>query len=680
MERLRALTIVAILVFSALPVSGLDSPYPEVSEISEIPKVKVNDWEELPWWEITSRDLNRNGIVDWLEQIEDEYKIGVMYNHELTEDDFQLLYDLGLDIKYHVTTVNGLLLGSVNSSLFETISKFPGVLMIEPYGKVVFYGDVQTPAIKASNSSIYPEGAWDLGYTGKGVNIAIVDTGIDDEHPGLVGKAVAGYDAVCTDDPLCMASLQQDDGSFDPDDQNQHGTACAGMATSNGILPTGASSNFTGSAPDSNLVDVRIGTAFGAGPFENYVIEQEFYESAMDGLNWVIENKDTAWTGADNDSYGIDIISLSWGITSHESGGSDGSDMFSQVLDEATLAGVVVSVAAGNSGSDNNGLSGMGSSGLSITVGALDDKNTISRDDDGIASYSSRGPRKDNNDGNPYDEMKPDVSAPGTNIIQAEACYASSSCYNRIPGQDASDNGYSGRGSGTSYATPAVSGVLALMIEANPDLDPLALREILRLTSERRETLSSSDGEGVEDGQWATSPELDPYWNRHFGWGMVDAHAAVKSSLLNTDTETLNVNLQTYIISTETGWQTGTNVNKITGHSWSRSGSVDRIEYSVDGKSWKQVNYQPGSNESIYINWEINLVAKDLTFTGDHVVLVRAVDDSGMHSISAHSEFYAYGESSETSSGENLALLVVVGVLLLVGIAVIVYRKNYLSQ
>ena len=218
------------------------------------------------------------------------------------------------------------------------------------------------------------------------------------------------------------------------------------------------------------------------------------------------------------------------------------------------------------------------------------------------------------------------------------------------------------------------------MIEANPDLDPLALREILRLTSERRETLSSSDGEGVEDGQWATSPELDPYWNRHFGWGMVDAHAAVKSSLLNTDTENLNVDLQTYIISTETGWQTGSNVNKITGHSWSRSGSVDRIEYSVDGKSWKQVNYQPGSNESIYIDWEINLVAKDLTFTGDHVVLVRAVDDSGMHSISAHSEFYAYGESSETSSGENLALLVVVGVLLLVGIAVIVYRKNYLSQ
>ena len=539
---------------------------------------------------------------------------------------------------------------------------------------------LQTPAIKASNSSVYSEGAWDLGYTGKGVNIAIVDTGIDDEHPGLAGKTIAGYDAVCTDDPLCLASLQEDDGSFDPDDQNQHGTACAGMATSTGFLASGDSSNFTGSAPDADLVDVRIGTAFGAGPFENYIVEQEFYESAMDGLNWVIENKDTAWPGAENESSGIDIISLSWGITSHETGGSDGSDMFSQVLDEATLAGVVVSVAAGNSGSDNDGLSGMGSSSLSITVGALDDKNSIDRSDDGIASYSSRGPRRDNNDGNPYDEMKPDVSAPGTNIIQAEACHASASCYNRIPGQDASDNGYSGRGSGTSYATPAVSGVLALMIEANPGLDPLALREILKLTAERKETLSSADGEGVEEGSWATSPELDPYWNRHFGWGLVDAHAAVKSSLLNTDTENINVDLQTYIISTQTGWQTGSNVNTIIGHSWSRSGSVDRIEYSIDGNSWKQVKYLPSSNESIYIDWQISLGAGDLSFTGDHTILVRAVDDSNMHSIAAHSEFYAYGNPSDDEASSSLALLVVVGVLLLVGIAVVVYRKNYLTQ
>jgi subtilisin family serine protease len=679
-ERFRALTVVAILVFSSLPVNGIDAPSSESTYFSAIPKVKVNHWEELPWWETTSRDLNRNGIVDWLEEIEDEYSIGVIYDHLPTADDIEFLSEIGVSVNYQVHSVNGLLLGSVKSELFQTISDFPGVLMIEPYGRVIFYGDVQTPAIKASNSSVYSEGAWDLGITGKGVNVAIVDTGIDNEHPGLDGKFVAGFDAVCTDDVLCMASLQEDDGSFDPDDQNQHGTACSGMATSTGVLPSGEPSNFTGSAPDAKLVDVRIGTALGAGPFENYILEQEFYESAMNGLQWVIDNKDTEWPGVENESYGIDIISLSWGITSHEDGGSDGTDMFSQILDEATLAGIAVSVAAGNSGSDNDGLSGMGASSLSITVGALDDKNSIDRVDDGIASYSSRGPRRDNNDGNPYDEMKPDVSAPGTNIVQAEACHASGGCYNRIPGQDASDNGYSGRGSGTSYATPAVSGVIALMIEANPNLDPLAIREILRLTSERKETLSSADGEGVEEGPWATSPELDPYWNRHFGWGMVDAHAAVKSALVNTDTENINVDLQTYVTGTQTGWQTGSEITTISGHSWSRSGSVDRIEYSVDGHSWKSVKYSsPGTNESIYIDWEISLRTSDLGFTGDHVVLVRSVDADGMHSISAHSEFYAYGESSESSSTQNMALLVAIGALLLVGIAVTVYRKKFLN-
>ena len=668
--------VTAMLVFISLPASGISNPETEGNILSEIPDVKVNSWEEKLWWESTSRDLNRNKIVDWLENIEDEYPIGVIYGHQPTNEDLDLLEEIGLTVKVNVDLVNGLLLGTVNYELFETISNFPGVLMIEPYGKVVFYGDVQTPAIKASNSSVYSVGAWDLGFTGKGVNIAVVDTGIDNEHPGLDGKYIAGYDAVCSDDALCVASLQEDDGSFDPDDQNQHGTACAGMAASNGILPNGESSNFTGSAPDADLVDVRIGTAVGAGPFENYVLEQEFYESAMDGLNWVIDNKDTAWAGVENESFGIDIISLSWGITSHESGGSDGSDMFSQVLDEATLAGVTVSVAAGNDGSNNDGLSGMGSSSLSITVGALDDKNTVDRADDGIASYSSRGPRRDNNDGNPYNEMKPDISAPGTNIIQAEACYASGSCYNRLPGQDAADNGYSGRGSGTSYAAPAVTGVIALIIEANPELNPLEIREILRLTAERRETLSSADGEGVEEGPWATYPELDPYWNRHFGWGMADAYEAVQSALINTDLDNINVDLQAHITDSSFGWQTGNNVNEFMGISWGRGIELSKVEYSLDGSSWKEASYEEGSNDSIYVNWKITLDANDVAFTGDHTLLIRAVGSSGSYSLSTHSSFYTYGES-ESSTDNFMAISAVLGILV-VGIAVVTAYRNKL--
>ena len=137
-------------------------------------------------------------------------------------------------------------------------------------------------------------------------------------------------------DPLCTAGgVRETDGTYDPDDGNQHGTACMGMAAATGIDASGAQTDFYGSAPDADLVDVRIGTDLGAGPFENYLIEQEFYESAMNGLQWIIDNKDTAWQGADEANYGIDIISLSWGITSHEGGGSDGEDMHSRILNEA---------------------------------------------------------------------------------------------------------------------------------------------------------------------------------------------------------------------------------------------------------------------------------------------------------------------------------------------------------
>ena len=71
---------------------------------------------------------------------------------------------------------------------------------------------------------------------------------------------------------------------------------------------------------------------------------------------------------------------------------------------------------------------------------------------------------------------------------------------------------------GNVYATPSVSGIIALMMEANPDLSPMEIKEILKFTAERR-------GE-------PSAPEVDPYWNRDFGWGMVDARAAVEMSFM----------------------------------------------------------------------------------------------------------------------------------------------------
>ena len=616
-----------LCAFLLVPLAGSVAP-PHLSEIDSeglqligqdqqitTPVQAAVSWANPgPWWTWTSLDSDRNSIHDSLQTASGPVNVGLSYDGRITDSNRFDLALAGHDIRLELLSVDALLIGDVDASEVYALSQLEGVVMVERYGSLVFYGDVQTPAVKARNSTEYPVGAWNLGVSGHGVNIALTDTGVDNEHPGLSGKFVAGYDAVCFvhSDPQCILSGgREDDGSFDPDDGNQHGTACMGMASATGLEQDGSQSEFYGAAPNASLVDVRIGTDVGAGPFENYLLEQEFYESAMNGLQWIIDHKDDAWSGVDEANHGIDIISLSWGITSHENGGSDGSDMHSRILDDAMLAGVTVSNAAGNDGPDNDGLSGMSASSLSITVAATDDLNTVDRSDDSIASYSSRGPRKDNGDGNPLNELLPEVAAPGTNIVQAEGCITSGGCNNFLGG-DASENTYTGRGSGTSYATPAVSGVIALVIEANGNLTPLQIKEVLKQTAERR-------GE-------PSAPEVDPYWNRDFGWGMVDAHAAVALALHLDETEqseAVDASLQNHLLNLIDS--NGT-IN-VTGHSWGQLSSIDRVEFRIDGGDWQEATYSSSPEEIGALTpfmWHV-ILNPDKLSEGAHQIEVRAI-------------------------------------------------------
>ena len=619
-----------------------------------------------PWWTWTSLDSDRNGIHDSLQTASGPVNVGLSYDGRVTDSNRLDLARMGHEIHLELPSVNAVLIGDVDASDVHALSQLEGVVMVERYGSLVFYGDIQTPAVKASNSTEYPVGAWDLGVSGHGVNIALTDTGVDNEHPGLSGKFVAGYDAVCymhTDPQCLLAGGREEDGSFDPDDGNQHGTACMGMASATGIEADGSQSNYYGSAPNASLVDVRIGTDVGAGPFENYLLEQEFYESAMNGLQWIIDHRDDAWPGVDEANYGIDIISLSWGITSHEDGESDGSDMHSRILDDAMLAGVTVSNAAGNSGPDNDGLSGMSASSLSITVAATDDQNTVNRDDDTIASYSSRGPRRDNGDGNPVNELIPELSAPGTNIIQAEGCVSSGGCNNFLGG-DASDNTYTGRGSGTSYATPAVTGVVALVIEANGQLSPLQIKEVLKQTSERM-------GE-------PSAPEVDPYWNREFGYGMVDAHAAVALAqhIAETgQTDSLDVSLQNHLLNLVDS--NGT-IN-VTGHAWGQMGSVDRVEFRIDGGEWQEATYsaEPAEIGALTpFSWHVILDPTKLG-EGPHQIEVRAVSGES-HSLPVLATAHGTAGSASNFSVPPLVIfgIVVVFVIWLASLSLVRLRSD----
>ena len=620
--------------------------------------------DETPWWERTALDQNRNGVHDSLETFEGITGIGLSYSVEVNVAHLAELGALNLSVVDVIESVNGVLLGQVNASLVQVLGDLTDVVMVERYGNIVFYGDIQTPAVKARNSSFYPMGAWDLGFTGANVNIAMVDTGVDNEHPGLNEKFIAGYDAVCYvhTDPLCTAGgARETDGTYDPDDGNQHGTACMGMAAATGVDASGAQTDFYGSAPDADLVDVRIGTDLGAGPFENYLIEQEFYESAMNGLQWIIDNKDTAWQGADEESYGIDIISLSWGITSHEGGGSDGEDMHSRILNEAMEAGVVVSAAAGNDGPDNDGLSGMGSSSLSITVGATDDKNTIDRSDDTVASYSSRGERRENGDGNPLNELKPEVSAPGTYIVQAEGCVTSGGCVN-LAGGSAEDNGYTGRGSGTSYATPAVSGILAMMIEANPDLTTAEMKEILKLTAERRGEPSNA--------------AVDPFWNRDFGWGMVDAYEAVHLSMYLAEqnlTGTIDVFSQVHI--TNSSMNSSTGLHEVSGIAWGQAGSIATVEFRINDGAWMEATYETtdgGLAALERFEWVVALNPA-LLDKGNHTIEIRGLNDQGGPSLPVFSTVMGTGDGEDGMAGlgvDLLSLSLLLVVLIFIGLLV----------
>jgi subtilisin family serine protease len=671
---LLVLVMVLPLVGSIQPArqSPLETSYSAqiltTDQTSEIPnQIAMPMFGELPWWEYTTLDSNRNLIHDSLETATGPVNVGLSYDHTPTPTDEARVQALGYTVNQLLHSVDALLIGTVNASDVWALAQLDGVVMVERYGILTFYGDIQTPAVKARNSSFYPVGAWDLGVTGEGVNIALTDTGVDSEHPGLVGKHVAGYDAVCFmhSDPTCAPTARETDGSFDPDDGNQHGTACMGMASATGLEADGTQSDYYGSAPNATLVDVRIGTDVGAGPFENYVLEQEFYESAMNGVQWIIDNKDTAWPGVDDSLYGIDIISLSWGITSHEGGGSDGEDMHSRILNEAVEAGITPSVAAGNDGPNNDGLSGMGSSSLSVTVGATDDINTIAREDDTVAGYSSRGPRRDNGDSNPYNELKPEISAPGTNIIQAEGCVTSGLCTNFLGFGDASDNTYTGRGSGTSYATPSVSGVIALVIEANPDLDPLQIKEVLKQTAERRGP--------------ASVPDVDPYWNRDFGYGMVDAYEAVKlAQHLNQTEQSASVDpyLQNHLLDYNVTGSTAT----IVGHSWGQQGVVDRVEFRLGDGEWSEATYEIADNLSAgeSFNWTVVLNLDGLS-KGNQTIEIRAVSGE-MISLPVLVTVEGSGRGMEASSGGVVLYALGLAILVMLLAAVLGWRMHRVSS
>ncbi len=394
----------------------------------------------------------------------------VNFSRAVENEDIERLSQIvGRSNVHRFARVNAVSIRGVVPRLAENLAKLSGVQVVELQQRVRSFLDVSARAVKARPSTDYSNVWEELGVDGTGVNIAIIDTGVDDEHESLSGKYVAGVD---TTGPT--------DLEFNPNDQSDydtfHGTHIAGAAMGTG----GSAQTYRGVAPGAGLIDVRVLDEKGEGTSE----------SLIRGIEWCIANKD---------KYDIGVISLSLGTDSN----SNGSDAQSQAVNEAAEAGIVVVVAAGNDGEEGY-ISSPGAADNAITVGALFDHSTVNRTDDTLASYSNQGPRLDDGDSDSYDELKPDVTAPGTYIMSAKGSNATAS------------NGYH-QLSGTSMATPHVAGVVALMLDANPNLTPSDVKQILRDTAETR---------GLP-----YDPELSDKYNIGFGWGMIDAYAAVQSAM-----------------------------------------------------------------------------------------------------------------------------------------------------
>jgi serine protease AprX len=179
----------------------------------------------------------------------------------------------------------------------------------------------------------------------------------------------------------------------------------------------------------------------------------------MDGVQWSIDYNLTHTEDK------IDIISMSLGSTAQKYDKEDDDPMV-KIVEAAWDSGIVVCVAAGNEGPESGTIASPGISDKVITVGAMDDRNTtVPRTDDGIASFSSRGQTI-------YGQDKPDIVAPGVNIISLRS---PNSYLDKLQKSNRVENNYFVL-SGTSMATPICAGVVALMLEANPNLLPDELK------------------------------------------------------------------------------------------------------------------------------------------------------------------------------------------------------------
>jgi serine protease AprX len=282
------------------------------------------------------------------------------------------------------------------------------------------------------------------GYDGRGVTVAVIDSGIDTTHYALRGRVLAWKDFT----------------GGDGIDRFGHGTHVAGIIGAQPIA-TPDGKDYRGIAPGVQLVNLRVLDDAGSGDVA----------SVVEAIDWAVANRER---------YKIRVINLSLGAPVLQ---PYRDDPMCEAVERAVRVGIVVVAAAGNNGRNAAGQTVLGSivspgnSPYALTVGAVDAHGTPQRSDDTVATYSSRGPTA-------YDLLiKPDIAAPGSHVASVEA--ANAYLPRTYPERHVTGSGANAifQLSGTSMAAAVVSGAASLLLDQRPALRPAQLAAGIELTS-----------------------------------------------------------------------------------------------------------------------------------------------------------------------------------------------------
>lgn len=327
-------------------------------------------------------------------------------------------------------------------------------------------GVVDPNALKTSfNQSIRADRTWGMGATGKGVGVAVVDTGIAGDHPDFRVSQTDTRSRV-------VATAVTNPAADDAGDTFGHGTHIAGLIAGNGTNRDAGDplfGRYAGSAPDANLISVKVDDGQGNTTLADVI----------DGLQFVVDFRT---------EYNIRVVNLSLRSSVAESYLTDPLDA---AVEQAWFSGIVVVAAAGNGGASAGSVGySPGNDPHVITVGAVDDMQTKATGDDQLTPWSSRGKTQDGFE-------KPDVVAPGARVVStlSPGSYYASQCPQCVV------DGQYLRIGGTSMATALVSGEVADLLQAYPDWTPQKVKATL--VKRTRAVTSPTSSETLVDAEGA---------------------------------------------------------------------------------------------------------------------------------------------------------------------------------